>query len=187
MAHEAQKKFVEYVKEQVPCFFYKVRVLDIGSRDVNGNNKIHFPCSDYTGVDVSPGKNVDIVCFGHEFNSEEKFDVTISTECFEHDKYWYKTLENMYNLTKPGGLLMFSCATTGRPEHGTKRTCKDEDWCQDEWEDYYLNLTESDIRCVFNVDKQFSVSQFITNKVDCDLYFFGIKIPDGMLKYDMKL
>jgi len=46
------------------------------------------------GIDVGEGPNVDFVCKGHEFSSDEKFDIVVSTECFEHDMYYKETLKN---------------------------------------------------------------------------------------------
>ena len=53
----------------------------------------------YIGVDLKPGKNVDIVSKGHELNfPDESFDLIISTECFEHDHYYKKTLPNILRM-----------------------------------------------------------------------------------------
>lgn len=178
MAHSAQIEFTVSLKQLLPLFFEKTRVLDIGSQDINGNNKIFFLDPEYTGVDVSAGNNVDVVCRGHEFNSDSLFDVVCSTECFEHDPFWNKTIDNMYRLLKPGGLFFFTCASDGRDEHGTKRTAPNPaDWVQYEWEDYYKNLNEEDIRSVWNIESMFSVHQFIYKPGACDLYFYGIKRP----------
>ena len=178
MAHSAQIEFCTGVKNLFPEFFKNKRVLDIGSQDINGNNRIYFLNPDYVGVDVSPGNNVDVVGPGHTYKSNKLFDVVCSTECFEHDPFWSQTIRNMYDHLKPGGLFFFTCATDGRDEHGTRRTApSDSDWTQHEWEDYYMNLNEQHIRSVWNVETMFSVSQFLVNPGACDLYFFGIKMP----------
>lgn len=167
--------------------FKNKRVLDIGSLDINGNNRYLFEDCEYIGIDIGAGKNVDVVCRGHEYKSDEKFDVIISTECFEHDKYYDKTLRNAYNLLKQGGLLLFSCAAPGRPEHGTTRTSKGDSPFTN---DYYRNLSEDDIREIWvdvtswNADKQtgagmsavFTEFHFQTRtEFPQDLYFYGIK------------
>jgi SAM-dependent methyltransferase len=176
MAHESQESFVYYVKSILPIFFFDKDVIDIGSRDVNGNNRKYFLRGSYVGIDITEGKNVDVVCKGHEYESEP-VDTVISTECFEHDMYWHQTIENMIKLTKPGGLLVFTCASTGRPEHGTRKSSLGEEhWDQAEWPDYYMNLTENHFRQVVNFDKIFSTHKFMQN--DSDLYFYGIKGPE---------
>jgi SAM-dependent methyltransferase len=179
MAHTEQIDFCTSVKALYPDMFKNKRVLDIGSLDINGNNRYLFEDCDYTGIDIGEGKNVDIVCSGHLFKSDTQFDVIVSTECFEHDKHYAETLRNAYNLLKVGGLLLFSCAAPGRPEHGTTRTSpKDSPFTTD----YYRNLSEQDIRnsfCVAGVEQMsdvFSTYKFQTRtEFPQDLYFYGIK------------
>lgn len=178
MAHLAQKIFFEGVKNKFPDRFTGCSVLDIGSLDINGNNRHLFSNYKYIGVDVGAGRNVDVVCKGHEYKSEELYDIVISSECFEHDMFYKETILNCVSLTKPDGLFTFTCASTGRPEHGTNRT-KPEDAPLlkqfEDWGNYYKNLTEQDIREVINPDEIFSEYEFIYNPRDFDLYFWGIK------------
>jgi SAM-dependent methyltransferase len=174
MAHREQREWCELVKYAHDEFFVGTSVLDIGSLDINGNNRYLFEQCNYTGIDIGEGNNVDVVCSGHLFKSDDLFDVVISTECFEHDEHWQKTLKNVINnLLKDGGLFLFSCAAPGRPEHGTKRTSpKDSPFTND----YYRNLSEADIRSVLNCDEIFSNYKFKTRTdFPQDLYFYGIK------------
>lgn len=179
MAHEQQRDFCKSVKERLPGFFNGKLVVDIGSLDINGSNQYLFENSGYIGVDLFPGRNVDIACKGHELAlPDESVDVVISTECFEHDSHYKKTIKNIYRMLKPGGLFVFSCATTGRPEHGTRRTTpEDAPFIQSlgEWADYYKNLEESDIRAVLDIDAAFDKYEFSTQYQTHDLYFWGVK------------
>jgi hypothetical protein len=182
MAHKEQQDFCNYVQEKFPNHFIGSYVLDIGSLDINGNNRYLFHNSKYIGIDVSEGRNVDAVCMGHRYtigeNMEyEKFDTIISTECFEHDKYWALTIQNVCNnLLRDSGLFLFTCATTGRPEHGTRRSDTGSSPLTsniENWDNYYLNLTEMDIRQAVDIDAIFDTYEFIVNGFD--LYFWGIK------------
>ncbi|OBU41026.1 hypothetical protein AYY26_21045 [Photobacterium phosphoreum] len=181
MSHIEQREFCESVKVKLPSFFKNKLVLDIGCLDINGNNGFLFDNCGYLGIDIAEGRNVDIVTTGHKLGlPDNTFDVIISTECFEHDQFYPKTIKNIYRMLKPGGLFLFSCATTGRPEHGTRATTpEDAPLLQniDEWSDYYKNLTELDIKEIFNgkIDNLFNNYQFSTNDKTKDLYFFGIK------------
>lgn len=176
MAHPEQREWCLKVKKLHPEFFKNVNVLDIGSLDINGNNRYLFDNYNYTGVDIGEGKNVDVVSKGHEFKPGLQYDIVISTECFEHDKYWKETIRNCIDLLKPGGLFLFSCATTGRQEHGTTRTTpQDSPFTHKEFDDYYMNLTEYDIRQIQGFDNSFSEMKFGTNNKTKDLYFYGIK------------
>lgn len=178
MAHPEQQQWCLKVKQKFPAKFCKHPVvLDVGSLDINGNNRYLFEC-DYTyiGIDIGEGPNVTYVSKGHEFDPSIQFDIVISTECFEHDQHWKETIKNCIRLLKPGGLFLFSCATTGRQEHGTSRTTpQDSPFTHKEFNDYYMNLTEYDIRQIQGFDDSFSEMKFGTNNNTKDLYFYGIK------------
>ena len=124
-------------------------------------------------------RNVDIVSKIHEFMyPDESFNTIISTECFEHDMFYKQSLLNICRLLKPGGMFIFTCATTGRKEHGTRRTSVSDSpftSTTNGWSDYYQNLEENDIREAIDVDNIFSSYQFLVNSDMCDLYFWGIK------------
>jgi SAM-dependent methyltransferase len=179
MAHKEQIEYCKKIKNKLPNLFKNKNVLDIGSLDINGNNRYLFEDCKYVGIDVGPGKNVDFVCKGHQFSDPDKsYDVVISTECFEHDMYYSLTIKNAIRLLKTGGLFIFTCATEGRPEHGTRTTNPQDAPLLNEfenWADYYKNLTEEDIENVFDLDSTFSEYEFEVNRISCDLYFYGVK------------
>lgn len=180
MAHERQQDFCKKVKAVFPEYFKNVDVCDIGSLDINGNNHYLFDNYSYMGIDVGRGKNVNVVCSGHIFKpiGMRKYDIVISTECFEHDMYWDKTINNVCeNLIKPNGMFLFTCATTGRPEHGTLRSQPTDSPLTSgigEWSDYYMNLTQQDIESKLDLPKYFKIWRFSTDTESCDLYFWGI-------------
>ncbi|WP_181316635.1 methyltransferase domain-containing protein [Photobacterium leiognathi] len=188
MSHFEQQEFCQSVKNKHPSFFKNNFVLDIGCLDINGNNHYLFDGCNYLGLDVAEGDNVDIITPGHKLGMpDDSFDTIISTECFEHDQFYVQTIKNIYRMLKPGGLFLFTCATTGRPEHGTRRTTPhDAPLLQDKelWADYYKNLTEDDIRDIFEEDFNhlFSSYSFSTNDKTKDLYFWGVKQGDYKLR-----
>ena len=179
MSHAKQRAFCESVRQRLPHYFDGVFVMDIGSLDINGNNRYLFGNCCYLGVDLMPGRNVDIASKGGDLKlPDATFDVIISTECFEHDPYYKQTLINAARMLKPGGLFMFSCATTGRPEHGTRRTTPgDAPFTHSfgDWGDYYKNLEEQDIREALDVEALFRELEFSVQSETHDLYFWGIK------------
>ena len=178
MAHYQQRMFLEKVKRRFPNYFIGKKVLDVGSLDINGSNKSLFVNCQYIGIDVAEGNNVDVVSTAHEYDCpDETFDVIVSSECFEHDMHYDKSLMNIFRILKKGGLFLFTCATTGRPEHGTRRTSPhDAPLLQGmtEWQDYYKNLEEKDITEVLDM-KEFMMHKFEIGHQTCDLYFWGIK------------
>lgn len=179
MAHQQQIEFCLCVKSKFPSYFSNKLVIDIGSLDINGNNQYLFDNCLYIGIDLLVGKNVDIAVKGHELClPDNSVDVVISTECFEHDQFYDLTLKNIVRMLKPGGLFLFTCATSGRPEHGTRRTTpQDAPFINmfGEWGDYYKNLEEADIRRALNIEETFNEHAFSTNSSTYDLYFWGIK------------
>lgn len=171
MSHPAQKEFFQKVKKKYPDAFHGVRALDCGSLDVNGTIKDYFTESEYIGVDIAKGKNVDIVSHIKDLTFEDgSFDTVVSGEMLEHDESWRESLKRIYALTRHGGLIAITCAGEGRKEHGTKRTGAI-------WgtaPDYYMNLTEEHFREVFK-DEMFISFQHEYNATAKDQYFYGIK------------
>lgn len=173
--HWQAMQFLTIARTFVPDYFYNRSVLEVGSYTVNDSIRDVFQTDRYIGVDLCEGPGVDIVAPGEKFSSDEKFDVVVSCECFEHNPKFYETFENMFELLKSGGLLIFTCATEGRPEHGTSRT--DPSMSPGTFAvgiDYYRNLTSDDFSD-FEIPKKFASAVFYTNKVSSDLYFIGIK------------
>jgi outer membrane protein assembly factor BamD (BamD/ComL family) len=157
-------------------------VLDIGSYDVNGCLRGLISSPNYVGLDLMAGPNVDAVASGADYTSSSKFELTLSCECFEHNPHYMETFENMVRLTKPGGLVVFTCATTGREEHGTARTTPYSSIASNEtYGNYYKNLTKSDFAADY-LQAHFSEWLFFTNHFSSDLYFIGHR-DTGSLSY----
>lgn len=136
MAHLEQRDFCLRVRDRWPHLFDYKSVLDCGSLDINGNNRYLFQGGSYIGIDVIEGPNVDRVCRIHEF-AGGPFNVVISTECLEHDRYASQSIQRMIDLVADDGLLLITCATTGRAEHGTPGH---EDWASPGTNDHYRNI-----------------------------------------------
>jgi SAM-dependent methyltransferase len=144
----------------------------------------------YEGNDVAPGKNVTIVSPTSKLPfPDDMFDVIISTECFEHDPEWELSFKKIYKMLKPGGLFCFTCASTGRPEHGTRRTTMQDSFgCKNGivgWTDYYLNLTIEHVKTLEPLEDVFSKVNCYYNSISHDLYFWGIKKTDTPTSYDV--
>jgi len=93
------------------------KVLDIGSFDVNGNNKTHFT-GEYTGLDFREGPNVDLVSDSWSVPAaDSSFDVIVSTEMLEHDEHPERTFAEIRRLMKPEGHVILTCRGPGYPKH----------------------------------------------------------------------
>ena len=169
-----------FVKRILPYYFTGRHVLDVGSGDINGNNQFLFENCSYEGNDVIAARNVTIVSKTKDLPfGPETFDTIISTECFEHDPEYRESFLKIYDMLKPDGLFCFTCASTGRSEHGTRRTTPSDSYGTvgniDEMVDYYKNLTETDLNDVLNLNERFSSWDTYYNSNTRDLYFLGIK------------
>lgn len=176
MAHNEQRDFFLTVRKMFPHNFEGKWVLEVGSLNVNGTVRDFFTDCHYVGIDVGPGPGVDGVANGATVDfPTDKFDTTISAECFEHNPDWLETFLNMIRMTKPGGLLTFSCAGEGRPEHGTTRSDKGSSPLTVDlgWE-HYRNLTPNDFTRILPMDFLFTEWKFSVNEKSCDTYFWGI-------------
>ena len=179
--------FVKETKNIQPSFFSNTRVLEIGSRSVTNQPSIRklFNNCDYTGVDISDGLNVDVVSKGHEFKNNQPFDIVISCECFEHDPFWVLTVQNMIDHLKWNGMLIFTCASTNRTEHGTRKTSPEssikgihpEGFDLGDFEDYYQNLTEYDFKSKIPAftDGTLVGGYWVSHEGSHDLYYRGFK------------
>lgn len=190
--HPEAREFSLFVKNILPIFFNKKRVLDVGSGDINGNNRFLFENCEYHGNDVIQANNVTIVSRTKDLPFvNNTFDTIISTECFEHDPEYKESLAKIYDILKPDGLFCFTCASTDRAEHGTRRTSPECSYGTigklEDMSDYYKNLTEIDLNDVLSLNKLFSVWDTYYNNISKDLYFVGIKKGnstfDSLVKY----
>jgi SAM-dependent methyltransferase len=180
--HLEAKNFTLFVKAQFPEYFDKpLKVLDVGSGDINGNNRFLFhPESEYHGNDMFKANNVTIVCKTSELPFEdESFDVIVSTECFEHDPEWDKSLKNISRMLKPDGLFFFSCGGEGRGEHGTRRTTPENCFAtiagHVEFQDHYRNLVINDVTSTLDMTQFQTCAGYYRSTPIEDLYFYGKK------------
>lgn len=107
---DKMKKFVEtYLDKDT-----KLRILDVGSQDVGeadakGSYKHLFENNnwEYVGVDLSSGRNVDVVLKNvyrwNEFTANS-FDVVISGQAIEHIEFFWATMFEISRVLKSGGI-----------------------------------------------------------------------------------
>jgi SAM-dependent methyltransferase len=99
------------------------RVLEVGSRDVNGTVRpflLSLGASEYLGVDLEPGPGVDRLCNVETLASElagERFDVVVTTEMLEHVRDWRLAVGNLKRVVAPEGLLLVTTRSFGFPYH----------------------------------------------------------------------
>tara|TARA_B100001057_G_C22736499_1_gene905994 strand:- start:144 stop:917 length:774 start_codon:yes stop_codon:yes gene_type:complete len=175
MSHYQQIEFCKLFKNE---FFEskKISILELGSYDVNGSIRTIFDnTSKYIGLDLIKGPGVDIVYDGKDIPINQEFDLCISCECFEHNPNYFENFLKMIELAKKDGLVVFTCATIGRSEHGTTDSdLKSSPGSMEKW-NYYKNLKKSHFTKRINLAKFFYKFLFFENYISKDLYFIGIK------------
>lgn len=121
-----------------------ISVLDIGGRDLNGSTRFLFPnAQPYHVLDILPGDNVDFEADAADWRPEDgfRYDLVVTTETFEHAKRWPEILKTAWDVLKPGGWLIFTCAGPGRPPHSGHAAV---------WElapgEFYGNVSPEEIR-----------------------------------------
>ncbi len=171
--HQEIEDFVQKVKTTHPKYFFHKNVLEVGSWNVNGSVRSFFSGCKYVGIDIHAGKDVDIVVRASQVSvpKEERFDVVISCEMLEHDWEWNLSLQSMYYNLKSGGLLLITCASTSRPEHGTiEHTPEDSPATKN----YYRNISIEDFKSVLP-EEMFLTYNIEVVREGMDLLFYGIR------------
>jgi len=108
----------KYLSGQEGAF---LKILDLGSMEIGGSYRSIFDEEkwEYTGMDLMPGKNVDIV-LSDPYNwleiKSNSVDVFISGQTFEHIEYFWRTMSEITRVLKPGALCCL-IAPSGGPEH----------------------------------------------------------------------
>ena len=99
--HSNSMKLMRYFRDKYLSNMGKASILDVGSKRVRRSHNTYrrlFPPSFlYLGMDLEPGRNVDIV--GYEKLSNFQFDVVISGQVMEHIEYpweWLKSLKEHF-------------------------------------------------------------------------------------------
>lgn len=110
-----------FLKNFLPETNKKLKVLDIGSYDVNGSYRKLFPENkfEYLGIDMEDGPNVDLVVktpYNWPNFETDSFDLVISGQAFEHNEFFWLTLEEIARVLKPGGKVCI-IAPNGFEEH----------------------------------------------------------------------
>lgn len=94
----------------------KVKVIEIGSQDVNGSLRQVCPKEfEYVGLDFQEAKGVDIVLldpYSLPLDSES-VDIVLSSSCFEHSEMFWLVFLEVLRVLKPGGLFYLNAPSAG--------------------------------------------------------------------------
>jgi len=76
------------------------RILEIGSMDTNGSPRQYFPESEYIGIDIKPGKGVDMVIPAQDIGIHffmDHFDAVLCLYVLEHVDYCWIILDKIFD------------------------------------------------------------------------------------------
>lgn len=92
------------------------KVVEFGSRNVNGSVRPLFTGAEYVGVDAAPGPDVDVVADASTWTGKG-FDCVVCCEVLEHTPKGAEIVAAARKTLKKGGVFIATCATTGRAPH----------------------------------------------------------------------
>lgn len=155
--HDAAFRFVA---GRVGLIWPGMRVLEIGSYNVNGTIRPLWPGAHYHGIDARPGPCVDEVADGERYDGRESYDVVVTCETMEHARNPRAIIAAAWRSLRPGGRLILTAAGPGRAPHG----------CDGGWlppTEAYANISPADLAAWLD---GWEAVQVIENGIDRDVY-----------------
>lgn len=143
-----------------------LKILEFGSLDINGSVRsvLQQHSQLFIGVDVQDGPGVDIVDDAETFDSDQRFDIVVCCEVFEHTPRWREIIQNSHRLMVDGGLFIATMAGEGRPPHSAIDENPIRDW------EYYANVGAWELNRTMRLFSKHQVDVLGT-----DIRAFGIK------------
>ncbi|WP_164012985.1 class I SAM-dependent methyltransferase [Pyxidicoccus trucidator] len=173
--HEGAYKFVARVVTQLEP---RKQVLELGSRTVAGNwpysGSIRplFPGSEYVGVDIAHGENVDFLGDAATWRPEpfRQFDTVVCTETLEHTPEAERICHNALALLHVGGVFILTAAGVGRTPHSAV------DGQGLRPGEYYRNVNREQLRQWL---APFGFAMIDTASTPGDIYALAVKLGPG--------
>ena len=113
MHQSAINSFIDFQKNYLDPSSQKIKIVEVGSKSVNSHIKnLLNKNTDYIGLDIEAGDNVDLVLKDpYKFPIEDSsVDVVISISVFEHSEFFWLTYLEILRILKPTGLFFFKCS-----------------------------------------------------------------------------
>jgi hypothetical protein len=140
------------------------RILEFGSRNVNGSVRPLFDGIPYHGIDLAPGRDVDEVADAATFRLNTALvDCVICCEVLEHTPKVAEVVRSAYENLEPDGWFVVTCATHGRPPHSAVTGAALQP------DEFYRNVDPAWF-CELLVTEGFDVVDSVVNDTNHDLY-----------------
>lgn len=115
--HAEAHDFVRRTLQTLPPLY---SVVEFGGRNINGSVRPLFTnARTYVSIDKIPGPGVDIVGDALDYRPPEPVDCVVCCEVLEHAIRPHLLVAHAIDILRPGGVLIVTCATTGRAPHST--------------------------------------------------------------------
>lgn len=103
----------KYLDQNTP-----LNIIDVGAAEVQGGlyptyRSLISPPWNYFGLDIEPGKNVDIVVDSDNWDIHGEYDVVISGQLLEHVENPFAVMAMVAEALKPGGITIHIMPSTG--------------------------------------------------------------------------
>lgn len=109
----------------------RLELLDFGSQEIGSQPGSSYrtlfdsPGWNYRGIDLAPGRNVDIVAagpFSWPMVADDSIDIVTSGQVLEHVDYFWMFVFEIGRILRPGGIAVMIAPSTG-PEHRFPLDC----------------------------------------------------------------
>lgn len=143
------------------------RVVEVGSRDINGTIRNLVSADTYVGIDLEDGPGVDVVGDCRLWEPPWKASLVICAEVLEHSPWPAQVVEACVYYLRPGGRLIVTCAGPGRAPHSGH------DGGPDVEGEHYANIDPADLEKWLTDDLEAVKVEY--KAIPCDVYATGIK------------
>ena len=106
MEESHEEKFLYYVKHIFPYYFKKKKILDTGAYNLHRVQM--FEDSTFYSSDLTKDNSDkrELVSYKNKPFVDKTFNMIISIECLENDKYCEESIPNLYEMLNFDGLLV---------------------------------------------------------------------------------
>lgn len=155
-----------YIASVVEAKHYH-RVVEVGSRDINGSIRELVDAGTYVGIDLEAGPGVDVVADCRYWEPPWDASLVIAAEVLEHAEDPAAVVKACIGYLKPGGRLVVTCAGPGREPHSGHDggPVTDGEW--------YANIAPTELAEWMGEGLEAVRVEF--RAIPCDVYATGIK------------
>jgi SAM-dependent methyltransferase len=143
------------------------RVVEVGSRDINGEVRSLIDAGTYVGIDLEDGPGVDVVADCRFWEPPWKASLVVCAEVLEHAPDPREVVDACIGYLRPGGRLIITCAGPGRAPHSGH------DGGGVQADEHYANVDPADLEKWLAEDLEAVRVEF--KAIPCDVYATGIK------------